>query len=456
MKFKRLISSVLAAGMAVSLAACSGGATGAPASGGASSAPAESASGAPAAASEAAPAEAASGSGEVIKIGWLAPLTGTAAENGQQVTTAAEMIVDIINNEHADINMLLADTAGLPNLGGATIELVKADTKGDTTVATSEARRLISEEGCIALTGQLTSGMSKAISVVTEQYEIPLVTAGSAVTLTNGSEDYEWLFRYNLTDDTYIDDSYKLMDQAKAAGEEINTVAFLSEDSEFGANIVTVEVAKAEEYGYEVVENMTYAANSTSLSSEVINLKNANPDVLMVAGYATDVILLMKTLKDQNWFPKMLIGQRGGFVTDDFFSALGSDTEYVYSTGGWAPDLTKDCIASLQELYPTYSNGIAFNEGMSKDCADVLLIAAAINQAGSTDSAALAEALKNPDVDCEKIFMPWDSISMNEYNQNVNATGVVTQVQNGRYVTVYPAEAANAQPVIPAPNWSDR
>ncbi len=393
---------------------------------------------------------------DVIKIGWLAPLTGTAAENGQQVTWAAEMIVDLINEEHADVNMLLAADAGLPNLDGAKIELVEADTKGDTTVATSEARRLISEEGCVALTGQLTSGMSKAISVITEQYEVPLVTAGSAVTLTDGSEDYEWLFRYNLTDNTYIDDSFKLMGEANEAGTEIKTVAFLSEDSEFGANIVTVEEALADEYGYEVVENMTYAANSTSLSSEVIKLKEANPDCLMVAGYATDVILLINTMSDQDWFPKMLIGQRGGFVTADFFSALGEKTEYIFSTGGWAEDIQKDCIQSLEEIYPEYSKGIAFNEGMSKDCADVLLIASCINQAGSTDPEALAEALKAPDADCTQIFMPWTAIEMNEYNQNTAATGVIMQVQGGSYKTVYPEEVKTVDAVFEAPTWSAR
>ena len=393
---------------------------------------------------------------DVIKIGWLAPLTGTAAENGQQVTWAAEMIVDLINEEHADVNMLLAADAGLPNLDGAKIELVEADPKGDTTVATSEARRLISEEGCVALTGQLTSGMSKAISVITEQYEVPLVTAGSAVTLTDGSEDYEWLFRYNLTDNTYIDDSFKLMGEANEAGTEIKTVAFLSEDSEFGANIVTVEEALADEYGYEVVENMTYAANSTSLSSEVIKLKEANPDCLMVAGYATDVILLINTMSDQDWFPKMLIGQRGGFVTADFFSALGDKTEYIFSTGGWAEDIQKDCIQSLEEIYPEYSKGIAFNEGMSKDCADVLLIASCINQAGSTDPEALAEALKAPDADCTQIFMPWTAIEMNEYNQNTAATGVIMQVQGGSYKTVYPEEVKTVDAVFEAPTWSAR
>lgn len=442
MKFKRVMSATLAAAMAFSMVAC--GSTTDSSTAASSSDTASSSTSSD------------SSTGETVKIGWLAPLTGTAAENGQQVTWAAQMIVDLINNENPDVKMLLAADAGLPNLNGAKVELVTADTKGDTTVATSEAKRLISEEGCVAITGQLTSSMSKAISVITEQYEVPLVTAGSAVTLTDGSEDYEWLFRYNLTDATYIDDSFKLMDQAKAAGTDVSTVAFLSEDSEFGANIVSVEVDKAAEYGYEVVENMTYAANSTSLSSEVLKLKEANPDVLMVAGYATDVILLMKTMKDQDWYPKMLIGQRGGYSTDDFFSALGSDTEYVFCTGGWAPDLDIDCIASLQELYPTYSNGISFNEGMSKDCADVLMIAACINQAGTTEATALKEALQNPDIDYSQIFMPWESITMDEHNQNVDATGVIMQVQDGQYVTVYPSGVANKEPIYEAPAWSER
>ena len=104
------------------------------------------------------------------------------------------MIVDLINEEHADVNMLLAADAGLPNLNGAKVELVTADTKGDTTIAVSEAKRLISEQGCVAITGQLSSSMSKAIAVITEQYEVPLVTAGSAVTLTDGSLEYDWLY----------------------------------------------------------------------------------------------------------------------------------------------------------------------------------------------------------------------------------------------------------------------
>ena len=93
---------------------------------------------------------------------------------------------------------------------------------------------------------------------------------------------------------------------------------------------------------------------------------------------------------------------------------------------------------------------------MSKDCADVLLIAYCINQAGSTDSAALAEALKAPDADCAQIFMPWTSIEMNENNQNTAATGVVMQVQGGEYKTVYPEDVKTVDAIFEAPTWSER
>ncbi len=115
------------------------------------------------------------------------------------------MVADIINNPNPDLHLALAKDAGLPNLGGAQVELVVADHKGDPAIAVAEAKRLITEEGVIAMTGQFTSAMTKAVAVVTEQYKIPLLTAGSAVTLTDGSTPLEWLFRFRgLNDDTYV------------------------------------------------------------------------------------------------------------------------------------------------------------------------------------------------------------------------------------------------------------
>lgn len=394
---------------------------------------------------------------ETVKIGFLAPLSGTAANLGQQTVWAAEMMVDIINNENPDLDIMLADTAGIPNLNGAKIELVVGDTKGDPQVAVSEAKRLISEEGIVALAGNFSSAMTKTVAVVTEQYEIPLLTAGTATTLTDGSNNLNWLFRFGLNDEVFTKDTFNYLKQINDSGKtSIKTVAFISEDTEFGANIKKVEAKCAEEYGFEVVEDITYSQNATNLSSEVMKLKSANPDVVIMAAYASDAILFVKTIKEQNYQPKMLIGQRGGFIVDDFIKALGTDTEYIFSSCGWAPDINTVGNQQISKLYPEkYSNGISLNDGMVRDSINLLYIALGINQAGTTEAAALKEALMNLEVDSSKTIMPWE-IEMNEFGQNTAVVGGVAQIQDGGYKTVYPDAAKSADGIVPVPGWDER
>lgn len=395
---------------------------------------------------------------EIIKIGFLTPLSGPNANYGKECLAGAQMVVDLINEANPDYSMALAKDAGLPNLNGAKIELVVADSKSDAAIGTSEAKRLISEEGCVAITGQFTSAMTKTVAVVTEQYGIPLLTAGSSPSLTAEDSTLEWYFRFGPNDSTYIEDSYKYLDylnETKNAG--IKTVALVSEDTEFGANIVKEEVKFAEQYGYEIVENITYSANATNLSSEVMKLKTANPDVIFMASYTSDAILYVKTFKEQNYTPKMILGQRGGFINTDFFSALGNDTEYIYSTAGWGSDLPVETSQQVLALYKDkYSEGISLSEGHVKDLTNVLILAIAINQAGTTESEAIREALKNLQVDISTLFIPWAGITINEHGQNTSANSFIQQIQNGKYATVFPEESKAVDAVFPTPNWDER
>src|SRR6185437_14338835 len=62
---------------------------------------------------------------DVVKIGAIYPLTGSAAGAGQAAKAALEIGADIVNNAHPELKGIpLAETAGLPNLGGAKIELI--------------------------------------------------------------------------------------------------------------------------------------------------------------------------------------------------------------------------------------------------------------------------------------------------------------------------------------------
>lgn len=441
---KRIVAMVLAAVMTVGLAAC-GTSTDSSSSSDSS------------ASTEAAAADEAS-SEDTIKIGFLTPLSGDSATYGKQVKAAADMIVDIVNNERSDLHLALAADAGLPNLGGRKIEIVVADSKGDTSTAASEAKRLITEEGVVAMTGQYTSAITKSVAVVTENYGIPLVSAGSSPSLTSADTNFEWFFRFCPNDGTFIEDSFDYLDQLNEEGYDFKTVGFACEDTEFGTYIRQEMERISGEHGYEVVCDIQYSASATNVSAEVMKIKEANPDVLMMSSYSSDAILYFKTFKEQNWAPKMLVGQRGGFIQTDFLDTMGMDTENIFTTAGWAADLdtdvTRELIAEYAEKYSP--DGAELSEGHVKDMTSLLMLAIAINQAGSTEPEAIRDAIKNLDVDMVTLPIPWNGIEFDEYGQNIKTNGFIVQMRDQTYQTVYPAEYAAIEPNLPMTGWGSQ
>ena len=395
---------------------------------------------------------------ETIKIGFLTPMSGANATYGLQVKAAGEMMADVINEAHPEMATALAAEAGLPNLNGAKIELVFADSKQDPTTATSEAKRLITEEGVVALTGQYTSAVTKAVAVVTETYGIPLLTAGSSPSLTDPETGLEWYFRFGPNDNTYIEDAFKYLTELNESGKaDAKTIALVSEDTEFGANIRLSEQTLAEKYGFEIVEDISYSASATNVSAEVLKIKTADPDVIFMSSYSSDAILYLKTFKEQNYVPKMLLGQRGGFVQTDFLDTMAGDTEYICTTAGWSADIDTDASKQLVEYYKEFTpDGAELSEGHVKDMINLQLLAIAINQAGTTDAEAIRDALRNLDVDTATLPIPWEGIEIDEYGQNVKANSFVVQMKDGAYQTVYPFANAAIETTYPMPNWDER
>ncbi len=127
------------------------------------------------------------------------------------------------------------------------------------------------------------------------------------------------------------------------------------------------------------------------------------------------------------------------------------------SSGGWSADLNSDVTRELIKLYPEkYSNGDPLSEGHCKDSSNILFIALGVNQAGTTEAMALREALRNLEVDMSQLILPGLGIDIDQYGQNTLATGVMMQVLNGVYTTVYPVEYEAAQAVFPMPAWDVR
>ncbi len=85
-----------------------------------------------------------------------------------------------------------------------------------------------------------------------------------------------------------------------------------------------------------------------------------------------------------------------------------------------------------------------------------MALANAINNAGSTDPEKIRQALVNLDMSSESLIVPYRGIKFGADGQNEKTRGILMQVQNGKYCTVYPFELAACELKYPMPTWSER
>ncbi len=392
-----------------------------------------------------------------VRIGVILPLSGSLASIGADERAAVELAAQIANEDFTDLALPLAAGEGLPNLGGAQVELVFADSQGRAEVGQSEAQRLLDQEGVVALFGAYQSAVTKTASAVAERAGVPFVNgASSSPDLTE--QGYIYFFRTSPHDINFSQAIFDYLDFLQADhGLTIEGISLLYEDTDFGVNSALAETAEAEARGLPLLGEVRYRANATSLTTEVQALQSQGANVLIPSSYTTDSILLMQTARNLGYLPEVIVAQDAGFVDPAFLEAVGADAEGVASRAAFSIDIAdvKPSAAMVNDLY---------NEAAGKDLYDVpargftgmSVLLDAINRACSTDPEALRQALVDTNLGSEDTIMPWQGVQFDETGQNVLGTCIIVQFQEGEYKTVFPAEFAVAEPTFPLLPWDDR
>jgi branched-chain amino acid transport system substrate-binding protein len=394
---------------------------------------------------------------QVIKIGAVYPLTGNIASTGLDCLHGAELAVDIINGKYPDLNLPLAKTEGLPNLGGAKLKLIVADTKGEPRNGQAEAERLVTQEKVVGMIGAYQSAVTKTASQATERLKIPFVCSdSSSPTLTERGLKY--FFRVSPHDAGFARDQLQfLKDVEKAKGVKIGTIAVLYENTEFGSNVGKQVLMLAPEYGFKIVADISYSANATDVTSEVGRLIKASPDVLMHASYITDAILFTKTFKEMGFNPKGIL-TFAGYIEPGYLPAVKADGNDIIVRSTFALDLAKrkPLVAKVNALFKK-KYGIDMSENAARSFAAPFVFADAINRARTTEAEAVVKTLLATNIPGSEFIYPWKGIQFDpKSHQNIHARGILVQIQNQNYVTVWPFDSAAADVIWPFPAWKTR
>lgn len=363
---KRILASLMAGCMMAGLAACGGSA--APSSSAASSTPAAQSSSTAASSNAAAPEAA---SGETIKIGGLAPLTGAVAQYGEAVNNAVLLAVEDINNNGG--------------INGQQIEYIYYDEKGDATEAINAYNKLVSD-GIVALIGDVTSKPSLAVAEKAAADFMPMLTASA--TAADVTEAGENVFR------TCFIDPFQGQLMASYAKNKLGaaTAAVLYDSADaYSAGIADAFEAAAAENGITVTAKESYQSGDVDFNAQLTKIKEGNPDVIMVPVYYSDVALIAKSARAMGITSKLL-GADGwdGVLEQDPTVAEALVDSYFCSQ--YSAESTDENLQSFLKRYKeVYGKDANMFAVLGFDSMNIM--AKAIETAGSTDPQAIVDAL---------------------------------------------------------------
>lgn len=375
---------------------------------------------------------------EVVKIGSIHPLTGGLAGAGNRMDNGAKMAVEEINA-----------AGGIASLGGASLELVSADSTGAAEVGQSEAERLIGD-GVSAIIGTYQSAVTTNVAAIAERDGVPLVI-DVAVADSILDQGYSNVFRIQPNATSMGVNGAKFL--SELGGDEITSVAYLHDETGFGVSVADAFEAAAGEYGIEVLTRIPYPPfEVTDLTTEMSQAAATSPDVIVITGYYNDGLLAARAATDLEVDVKAVVGiAQGAFHTPQFVADFAADAELFFNSNYHFNASDPKVVAVLEKFESTYGEPMDTEAMLSYQA--IYVIADALERAGSADPADVRAALAATNIADHFMAYP-GPIAFDGDGENMNASPVLMQVVDGAVQQVYPIELRETDPVFPGTAWS--
>jgi branched-chain amino acid transport system substrate-binding protein len=375
--------------------------------------------------------------GGPLKVGVLLPRSGLQAGIGQDCQRGAHLAPAILKS------------MGLPD-----VTLLNGDTESNVDTARARAEKLIGE-GAQLLVGAFDSGHTTAIAQVAEQKGIPLVVniaASPAIT----EQGYKFVFRNFPTAVMIVGDAFINQKEVFAlAGTAPKTVVFMHVNDTFGTAMAKGFAAAMPKFDmpYTIAEEIAYDPAARDLSVEVAKAKATNADALLVVSRLNDAMLLTRELVKQRWTPQAILSVGPGWYDDQYLKTLGKLSDGPINFVPWY-DPHKKLTPVLEAALAKADPGINLNANHIFTFEALLVAADAYKRAGSTDPAALAEAIRTTSIADNVSLGP--GIQFNANGQNDKVKNGAIQNRGGKFVTLVPKEAADGKLEWPMPAYQGR
>ncbi len=329
--------------------------------------------GAPAAAqptaAAAAPAAAQPASGGEIIIGWTPPVTGASAAEGA-------LQIKSINLAQKQIN-----AAG--GVNGKQIKLVTEDNQSSNPGALAALQKSVEQDKALAIMGVVKSTQVLAMSDAVKNYGIPFIMGGTNATLT--SQGNPWLFRVRP------DDSIAAAAMVKYIKEDmkLTKVGILHDSDAFGTGGADLVEKGSKDGGMNVVKREKYTTKDKDFTAQLLSLKNAGAEVMVVYGTNPEDVAVIQRQYVQLGKPFKYVGSPSSQMKDAL-NLSKENSEGLIAIADFVPGATAENKKYADDYKKEYNEEFDPTSAWTYDGLNILT--AAIKKAGE-DKAKIKDAI---------------------------------------------------------------
>ena len=347
-----------------------------------------------------------------IKIGGIAPLSGSVAVYGVECTNGVNLAVEEIN------------AAG--GINGKKIVYIAEDDEGDPAKSVNAYKKLTTQDGIRMVIGSLTSGCTIALtSSAQAQGVIQIAPAATAEAVTDAGN---YIFR------TCFIDPFQGSIGGKFAAVNLdkkNAAILYDIGNDYSVGLQENFVKEFTKNGGTIVAMESYSTGDKDFNAQLTKIKAAKPDVVYLPDYYGTVALIAKQLRNQG-IDTPIIGADGW---DGLTDNAGDEVLNGFYSNHYAADSSDPAVqAFVKNFKAKYNKEPNAFAALGYD--SMYLLKDAILKAGTTDAKAVRDALENIDADYVTGHIKFD-----EKHNPVKSAVMIELVKNaeGKLEAVYNA-----------------
>ena len=346
-------------------------------------------------------------SSKEIVIGEYGSLTGNTATFGQSTKNGSEMAFEEINKGGG--------------LLGKPVRLIVEDDQSKPEEAATAVTKLINQNAVQAVLGEVASSRSLAAAPICQGAKVPMVTPSSTNPKVTQVGDY--IFRVCFTDVQQGEADAKFA----AKSLKFKRAALLYDvRNDYSVGLRLVFAQKFKEYGGEIVAEQSYSEGDSDFRAQLTQLKSANPEVIYVPGYYTEVGTIARQSRDLGIAAPLLGGD--GWDSPRLWEIGGKALNGCYFSNHYSVDdpapAVQKFVADYKAKYGATPDALA---ALGYDAARIL--ADAIQRANSTDGGKVRDALAQT-----KDFAGVTGSITIDKDRNAVKPVVMLKVQDGKFV----------------------